>query len=243
MGDRSSLHGDGRGTLILTRNYRKNVAYPGVHPFVAQRLIRHKSLAMTERYTHTTEDVARQAANAVPFRRNASGEALGVPPDRASSSPLRLNGRAFSPRLSYFSCISSLALVGICRRCFPRIAWQGGFEMPTPPFGPRVSAAATGRNVALVVLLAASLMVPGAVWAASYYRLFVVSDPQPYYTLGDEDEVFLNCYYGDDGFGRPTGVSSVSLQEATDCGEGGDGCVGRMHECDCEMELYTATCN
>jgi hypothetical protein len=40
MGDRSPLHRDGRGTLILTRNYRTKVAYPcenAVPTFLGER--------------------------------------------------------------------------------------------------------------------------------------------------------------------------------------------------------------
>jgi site-specific recombinase XerD len=46
----------------------------GVNAFVAQRLARHKSLAMTSRYTHVSDDTVRTAANnVVPFRRAANG--------------------------------------------------------------------------------------------------------------------------------------------------------------------------
>jgi hypothetical protein len=108
MGDRSSLHRDGRGTLILTRNYRKNVAYPGVHPFVAQRLIRHKSLAMTERYTR--RGASGRQRRAVPAKRERRSAGRSSGPRVVESAPVdrsRFLSEAQLFQLHFFACSGS----------------------------------------------------------------------------------------------------------------------------------------
>jgi integrase len=65
--DRVTIH-------TLRHTFITRLMESGVNAFVAQRLARHKSLAMTSRYTHVSDDTVRTAANnVVPFRRAANG--------------------------------------------------------------------------------------------------------------------------------------------------------------------------
>ena len=49
--------------------------------------------------------------------------------------------------------------------------------------------------------------------------------------LGAEEKVYTNCYYGDDGNGNPTGVSSIA--EGGSCAPGTSAeCTGTMRACD-----------
>ena len=76
---------------------------------------------------------------------------------------------------------------------------------------------------------------PSLLFAARQY-LFVYNG-QPIATpMGDGSEIYVNCYYGDDGNGNPTGVSSFALGETAECdAENTTGfCVGTMENCDCQ---------
>lgn len=106
---------------------------------------------------------------------------------------------------------------------------------------PRQGRSASGRSNyrrwgLFVLFVATTALVPGLVHSSRTYK-FVYNGQPIVTTQGDPDEIFLNCYYGDDGNGSPTGVSSLQEGEG-DCAQGTtEECIGTMQECDCYVEF------
>lgn len=84
------------------------------------------------------------------------------------------------------------------------------------------------------LVVGVSFSASSLLFAARQY-LFVYNG-QPIATImGDGSESYVNCYYGDDGNGNPTGVSSFALGDTAECDEENTTlCIGTMAECDCQ---------